>query len=97
MQDLFAGSVEFAFDVGVRGADTGMDTRPAGVPEGGGGDFDIFLYGAAQSADGGILDDPGYFFDGMEITGAGDGEAGFDDVDAQGLQLERQARSFLWY
>ncbi len=66
----------------------------AGMLERGGGDFDIFLYGAAQAADRSILDDPGYLFHGMEIAGAGDGEAGFDDVDAKGLQLERQLDLF---
>jgi len=72
-----------------------MDTRLTGVPEGGSGDFDIFLYRAAKPADGGVLDDAGYFFDGMEIAGAGHREACFDDVNAKGLQLEGQLDLFV--
>ena len=59
------------------------------------GDFDIFLHGAAEAADSGVFDDPTYFLDGVEISGAGHGEAGFDDIDAEGFELEGQLNFFV--
>jgi len=94
LQDFFAGSVEFAFDVRVRGTDAGMNAGLTGVAECFGCDFDIFLDGAAETADGGVFDDLSYFFDRMKITGAGDGEAGLDDIHSQSLQLNGQADFF---
>jgi len=95
LEDLFAGGVKFGFYMRVGGADAGMDAWPAGVLKGLSGDFDIFLDGAAEAADGGVFDDPAYFLDGMEISGAGHREAGFDDIDAQGFELEGELNFFI--
>ncbi len=90
VENLFAGGVEFIFDMRVGGADAGVDAGSPGGFECLCGHFDIFLHGAAKAADGGVFDNPGYFFHGMEVTGAGDGETGFYDIYAKGFELEGQ-------
>jgi len=58
------------------------------------GDFDILLDGAAEAADSSVFDDAGDFLDGMEISGAGHREAGFDDIDPEGFQSEGKLNFF---
>ena len=79
----------------IGGADAGMDAGAFGVFEGLGGHFDVFFHGAAQTADGGIFNDLGDLLHGMKVSGAGDGEAGLDDIHAQGFQLQGQFDLFL--
>jgi hypothetical protein len=89
-ENLFAVGVELISDMRVRSADAGMDAGAPGGFEGLCGHFDIFLHGAAKAADDGIFDCLCDFFHGMEVTGAGDRETGFDDIDAKGFELEGQ-------
>jgi hypothetical protein len=67
-----------------------VDAGAFGVFEGLCGDFDIFLYCAGQAADGDIFYNFRYFLDGMEVAGAGNGETGFQDIDAKGFEFDGQ-------
>ena len=61
-----------------------------------GGYFNIFLNGAAKSADSSIFDDLCYLFHRFKITGAGNGETGFDDINTEVFQLKGQLDLFSW-
>src|SRR5580658_7417736 len=62
--------------------------------DGTGGGFDVFALAAGERGDAGA----GYFagdgLDGVEVAVGGDGEAGFDDVDAEGGELVGEAQFF---
>src|SRR5262249_45113245 len=93
-EDLFAGRVEFPFDVGIGGADTRVDPGTAGMTKGFAGDFDVFLHGAAQAAHGRVPDDAGDFLDRVKITGTGYRKTCLDDVYTKGFELERELDLF---
>jgi hypothetical protein len=86
-EDLFAGGVELMLDVDVGGAQARVDALAFGVLEGFGGTFDVSLDGAGQGADHRVGHGAGYFHHRVEVAGAGDGEAGLDDVHAQGFEF----------
>jgi len=71
-----------------------VDARAGCGFEGFGCGFDVFAFGAGQRGDPGAAD---LFGDGehrFEITGGGDGEAGFEDVNAEAGDLVRHAELF---
>ena len=51
--------------------------------DGAGGGFDVFALAAGERTDARAADFAGDGVDGVEVAGGGDGEAGFDDVDAE--------------
>ncbi|MNF81044.1 hypothetical protein D3C84_633010 [compost metagenome] len=63
-----------------------MDTPGVGAGQRFGGAVDVGVEGARQAAHGAVLDGVGNRLDRGEVTRAGDGEAGFDHIDAQALQ-----------
>ena len=71
----------------VAGSDSGVDAFALGEAKCFCGAVDVFFHGAGEGADGGPGDGFGDFDDGIEVAGAGDGEAGFDDIDAEAFQL----------
>ncbi|KAF0129963.1 MAG: hypothetical protein FD148_1651 [Methylocystaceae bacterium] len=60
-----------------------MDARALRLPQRFGAAVDVLLGRARQSRHGGVLDAARHFADALEITGTGDREAGFDNIDAQ--------------
>jgi len=74
--------------VQVRGANARMDAGSAGVSEGFCSDFNVFLNGAAESADSRLFDGERNFPDTLKITGRRNREASLDDVHTKGFELE---------
>jgi len=64
-----------------------MNAAPRGVLDGGGAAVDVAFVGAGEAADDWPLDLGGDRLDGVEVARRGGGEACFDDVDAEALQL----------
>src|ERR1700754_2796467 len=62
--------------------------------EGGCCGFDIFFHCAGEAAYGCVPDDLRDFLYRIEVSGTGDGETGFDDIDAKGFQLKGQLDLF---
>ena len=56
---------------------------------------DVLGGGARQAGDGGVFHPAGDFRHGFEIALRGDGEAGLDDIDAQGVQNVGDFQLFL--
>src|SRR5260370_25782869 len=59
------------------------------------GALDIRAAGAAQACNDGAANDCGDGLHGGEIAIGGDGESGFDHVDAEAVELVREAQLFL--
>jgi len=60
-----------------------VNPPPLGVLDRLAGAANVFLGAAGEAGDGGLGDFGGDGGDGLEVAGAGDGEAGFDDIDAR--------------
>src|SRR5579862_1408275 len=75
--------LQFEFAVNRAGGEKDMDARPFRVLHRVARGFDVFLQAARQPRDDGAVEFFGDGFDGVEIAGRGDGEAGFDDVHLQ--------------
>ena len=78
---------ELAHDVNIRGADAGVDARPAGLGQGFAASFDVGGHGARKGADGRAFDFLRDEPDGLEIFRRGRRIAGLDDVHVQLRQL----------
>ena len=83
IEGLLAAHFELVFEVVFADAEASVDPSTFRGFEGFGGDLDVFGSGAGQAADGDAFEFFGEGFDGLEVTGGGDGEAGFDDVDSE--------------
>ncbi|MNS02265.1 hypothetical protein D3C72_335710 [compost metagenome] len=76
-----------------------MDAEGFGDPQGFTGGIDVLGQGAGEGADPAVLDVAGYGLHRLKITGGGDREAHFHDVDTESFQrlgnlqllLDRQA------
>src|SRR5687767_7403899 len=78
----------------IRSADAGMDPGAAGVFEGLGGYFNIFLHGTAEAANSSIFNDLCDLVDRFEIARAGDRESGFNNINSEAFQLKGKANFF---
>jgi hypothetical protein len=76
-------SSELLLHVDRRGRDEDVQARPLGVPDGFPRPIDVREPGAGQAGDGRAAHALGDGLDGLEVTRAGDREAGLDDVDAE--------------
>ena len=94
-QHLFRRLVQLHLHVQRRGGDEGVDARVACALQRRPGPFDIGRGGAGQAGDDGGVAHVGDGLHGFEITFAGDGETGFDDVHAQRFQLRCDFQFFL--
>ena len=90
LQHLAAAFAQFVLEVDVAGGNEGVDAAPHGWRHGIGAGLDVALGGPGQAADHraiGRADAAGNALHGVEITGAGKGEARFDDVHLEAGQL----------
>ena len=81
------GHAQLFFHVDGGGGDEDMQAFAGGRFEGVAGGFDVFVVGAGEGADDAVADGFGNAADGEKVAVAGDGEAGFDDIDAQAFEL----------
>src|ERR1700688_4374923 len=72
-----------------------MDTRPCSSFQSLPGAFDIRTAGTGKSNDDGAANDAGNSPYRFKITVGGNGESGLDDINAETVQLMRQAQLFL--
>ena len=72
-----------------------MDARPGGSLEGLPGALDIGRAGAGQAGNDGTPDGGGNRLHRGKVAFRGDGEAGFDDIHAQAVELVRQPQLLL--
>ena len=73
-----------------------MDAVARGGFDGAGGGFDVFALAAGEGGDDGcLLDLAGDGADGVGVAFGGDGEAGFEDVDAERGDLVGEAEFFV--
>jgi hypothetical protein len=80
---LVFGHFELVVKVVLADSQTGVDSTSFGGLKCFGGDFDIFLSGSGETAYGDAFEFGGKGMHALEVTGGGDGEAGFDDVDSE--------------
>ena len=71
-----------------------MDAALGGGLDGAGGGFDVLALAAGEGGDAGAFYFAGDGLDGVEVAVGGDGEASFDDVDAEGGELVGEAEFF---
>ncbi len=95
LQDLLARHAQLLLHVQITGGDEGVDARRRSPLQGLGGTRDVAVVGARQRAHGGLADVAGDGLDRLEVAVARCGKAGFDDIDAQALQLARDAQLFV--
>ena len=86
-QHLVGAHLQFVFHVGGAGGDEDVDAPPFGRLDGFPTPVDIGVAGPGQPADHRAPHRGGDGVDGLEVTLAGDREAGFDVVDPQTGQL----------
>ena len=86
LDNLFSCGVELILDVRIRSAYAGVDSLVLGELQGFRGTVDILLYSSCECTDGGPSYGFGNFDDGIEVSRARNGEAGFDDIYAQLLE-----------
>ena len=79
----------------VAGGQEGMDAGTGRGLQGLVGDVDILADAAAKAGDAGAANFAGDALHGLEITLRGDGKTGFDNVDAEALELAGQNQLFL--
>ncbi len=98
VEGLGAGDLELGGQVEVGGGEEGVDAAAVGGLDGAGGGFDVFALGAGEGGDdgaGGGADLRGRW---SRMAGGvafgGDGEAGFEDVDAERGELVGHAELF---
>ncbi len=92
---VFAADPQLVLQVNVGGGKNDVNARMGGVFQGFPGALDIRAAGAAQACNDGAADDGGDGLHGREVAIGGDGESGFDDVDAEAVELVREAQFFL--
>ena len=80
LKDFLLIGIELIFNMIVRGAYSRMDSLEAGKMKGISRYINIFFDGAGQGAQSRFGHNLGDFHDGLEVTGAGDGESALDDV-----------------
>ena len=86
-QHLVRTHLELVFHVGRAGGDEGVDASLGGRLNGLPAPVDVLVGGARQATDGGTLDGRGDGVHSLEVTLAGNGEAGLDVVNPQTGQL----------
>ena len=91
----FGRHVELGAHMKWRGRDERVDARSPGMADCRPGTVDIGQRGAGQRRDNGGLALFRHRDDRFEIAFAGDGEAGFDDVDTKQFELRRNLQLFL--
>ncbi len=85
-ENFIFGFFEFEFAMDFGGGAEDVDAAMRGVLDGFPGAADVFFGAAGEAGDDGVADFGRDGGDGIEVTGAGDGEAGFDDIDAEGFE-----------
>jgi hypothetical protein len=95
MEGLGAGDLELGFEVEVGGGEEGVDAGFIGRLDCMGGGFDVLALSTGERGDAGAADLAGDSADGVGVALAGDGEAGFEDVDAEGRELMGHAELFV--
>ncbi len=63
--------------------------------DGAGGGLDVFAFAAGEGGDAGAAHLAGDLADGVGVALGGDGEAGLEDVDAEGRKLMGHAQLFV--
>ena len=95
VEGLGAGDFELGFEVEVGAGEEDVDAALVGGLDGAGGGFDVLAFAAGEGGDaGGAVHFAGDGLDGVEVAVGGDGEAGFDDVDAERGELVGEAQLF---
>src|SRR5262249_28114052 len=92
---LLTGDAQLVLQVDVGGCEEHVNAGTGSMLQGLPGAFDVGAAGAGQSGDYGAADHFRDRLDGLKVTLGGDGEAGFDDIDAQAVELMGQAKLFL--
>ena len=85
--DLVEGLLELVLAVDGRGGAEGVDAGAVGVLHGFAGAVDVPRHAAGEAGDDGVRELFADGLDGLEVALGGDGEAGLDDVDAEGGEL----------
>ena len=88
---LFTADLELVLQVQVGRGEKDVNPRLLGGFDGAGSEFDVLLAGAGQRRDAWAANRPGDIGDGVEVAFGGDGEAGFENVDAKVGQVRARA------
>eukprot|EP00825_Cyclidium_porcatum_P007917 TRINITY_DN13973_c0_g1_i2.p3 TRINITY_DN13973_c0_g1~~TRINITY_DN13973_c0_g1_i2.p3 ORF type:complete len:270 (+),score=12.59 TRINITY_DN13973_c0_g1_i2:122-931(+) len=89
LDDLFGGPLELVLAVDLAGSAEHMDPRFFRGLDRFARPLDVLLHAAGQARHAAAPHDAGDLADRLEVIGAGDGKAGFDDVHAEGLKRPR--------
>jgi len=94
-QTFLAADAQLVLQVNVGGGEEDVNAWASGMFQCFPGTLDIGAAGAGQSGDDGSANDRGNGFYGGEVAIGGDGKPGFDHVDAEAVELVREAQLFL--
>ena len=95
LQALLPRNLELVLQMNVGSGQEHMNAGPGGVLKRLPGALDVGSAGAGQAGDDGPPDGGGNRLHGGKVAFGSDGEAGFDDVNAQAVKLVRQSQLFL--